>query len=137
MDPLQIGRVIINLLRNAAQAMQGQAESPEICIRVGKADGDAYVEVKDNGPGIPEEVRHKLFEPFISTKGEAGLGLGLDISRRIVSNHGGQMSFTLDERRGTIFKIQLQLNPTLKTRHDSLMDKITSLPYLPTVGEEL
>ena len=137
MDPLQIGRVIINLLRNAAQAMQGQAESPEICIRVGKSDGDAYVEVKDNGPGIPEEVRHKLFEPFISTKGEAGLGLGLDISRRIVSNHGGQMSFTLDDQRGTIFRIQLQLNPTLKTRNDSLMDKITSLPYLPTVGEEL
>jgi signal transduction histidine kinase len=136
MDPLQIGRVIINLLRNAAQAMQGQTEPPEIHICVGKADGEAYVEVKDNGPGIPEEVRDKLFEPFISTKGEIGLGLGLDISRKIVSNHGGHISYRLDELRGTIFRIQLQLNPTLKTRHDSLIGKITSLPYLPTVGEE-
>ena len=121
---------------HAAQAMQGQTEPSKIYIRVGKADGDAFVEVKDNGPGIPEEVRDKLFEPFISTKGEGGLGLGLDISRKIVSNHGGQISFMLDEWRGTIFKIQLQLNPTLKTRHDSLISKITSLPYLPTVGEE-
>ena len=136
-DPLQIGRVIINLLRNAAQAMRGQDEPARIEIRVGSDAGEAFVEVQDNGPGIPEEVRNKLFEPFISTKGEQGLGLGLDISRKIVINHGGTLDFRLDEQRGTIFKISLALNPTLKSATPELINQIASLPSIPTVSDEI
>ena len=136
-DPLQIGRVIINLLRNAAQAMRGQAESAEIHIRVRSNHGEAFVEVQDNGPGIPEEVRTKLFEPFISTKGDQGLGLGLDISRKIVINHGGTLNFTLAPQRGTIFRISLLLNPTLKSANPDLISKISSIPSLPTASDEM
>ena len=136
-DPLQIGRVIINLLRNAAQAMRGQDEMSWIDIRVGSDEGEAFVEVRDNGPGIPEEVRHKLFEPFISTKGDQGLGLGLDISRKIVLNHGGTLEFQLAENRGTIFKISLALNPTLRSATPELMNQIASLPSVPTASDEL
>ena len=135
-DPLQIGRVIINLLRNAAQAMRGQLEPAEINIRVGAADGEAFVEVQDNGPGIPEEVRDQLFEPFISTKGDQGLGLGLDISRKIVANHGGTINFTLGEERGTTFKISLLLNPTLKSDQSELLGHIASIPSVPTASDE-
>lgn len=136
-DPLQIGRVIINLLRNAAQAMRGQSEPAGIRIRVGSIDGEAFVEVEDNGPGIPEEVRTKLFEPFISTKGDQGLGLGLDISRKIVLNHGGSLSFSLAQERGTIFKMSLLLNPTLKSVNSDLINKIASIPSIPTASDEM
>ena len=113
MDPLQVGRVIINLLRNAAQAMRGQAEPPKITIRVTLDQLRAVVEVSDNGPGVPEEVKARLFEPFFTTKGEKGLGLGLDISRRIIANHSGDLSFEANEPRGTTFRISLPVNPTL------------------------
>ena len=136
-DPLQIGRVIINLLRNAAQAMRGQEEPPRITIRVGANMGEAFIEITDNGPGIPEEVRNKLFEPFISTKGDQGLGLGLDISRKIVNHHGGTIDFTLGETRGTTFKISLSLNPTIKTSNVDLLNEVSSIPSLPTASDEL
>lgn len=135
-DPLQIGRVIINLLRNAAQAMRGQSEEKWINIRVFSELGNAILEVEDNGPGILEEVRNKLFEPFISTKGDQGLGLGLDISRKIVFNHGGQIEFKLGEHRGTTFTITLLLNPTLKTTKSTVLDEIESIPSLPTASDE-
>lgn len=118
MDPLQVGRVIINLLRNAAQAMRGQEETPIITIRVRLDAMKALIEVSDNGPGVPEEVKNRLFEPFFTTKGEKGLGLGLDISRRIISNHNGELSFEANEPRGTIFKISLPVNPTLHQMPD-------------------
>ena len=136
-DPLQIGRVIINLLRNAAQAMRGQSEAAYIKIKVGSNEGEAFVEIADNGSGIPEEVRNRLFEPFISTKGDQGLGLGLDISRKIVTNHGGTIDFTLGEDRGTTFRILLSLNPTIKTSNKDLLKQVSSIPSLPTASDEL
>jgi C4-dicarboxylate-specific signal transduction histidine kinase len=118
MDPLQVGRVIINLLRNAAQAMRGQAEPPTITIRVKVEHMQAIIEVIDNGPGIPLDAKERLFEPFFTTKGEQGLGLGLDISRRIVQNHGGHITFDHHAPRGTIFTISLPVNPTLHEKID-------------------
>jgi signal transduction histidine kinase/pSer/pThr/pTyr-binding forkhead associated (FHA) protein len=113
MDPLQVGRVIINLLRNAAQAMHGQEEPAQIEIRVKHEELKAIIEVSDNGPGVPEDVKAKLFEPFFTTKGEKGLGLGLDISRRIIHNHSGELAFEPRPTRGTTFRITLPVNPTL------------------------
>jgi signal transduction histidine kinase/pSer/pThr/pTyr-binding forkhead associated (FHA) protein len=132
MDPLQIGRVIINLLRNAAQAVYGQETPPEIIVRVDSNIDQAIIEIEDNGPGIPEEIRTQLFEPFISTKGDQGLGLGLDISRKIVQNHGGSIEFTVKDEGGTTFKINLPLNPTIK----QTAPKEFSLPATPTMSED-
>jgi signal transduction histidine kinase/pSer/pThr/pTyr-binding forkhead associated (FHA) protein len=128
MDPLQIGRVIINLLRNAAQAMRAQSEPRDIHIRVHVKDVMAIIEVIDNGPGVPDEVRARLFEPFFTTKGDQGLGLGLDISRRIVQNHGGRISFDRHEPRGTIFTISLPLNPTIRERNVDIIALTSTRP---------
>jgi len=128
MDPLQIGRVIINLLRNAAQAMRSQSEPREILIRVHVQDVMAIIEVIDNGPGVSEDVRARLFEPFFTTKGEQGLGLGLDISRRIVQNHCGRITFDRHEPRGTVFRISLPLNPTVRERSVDLLALISTRP---------
>jgi C4-dicarboxylate-specific signal transduction histidine kinase len=131
MDALQIGRVLINLLRNAAQAMIGQARPAQIWIRL-KNEGDlAILEIEDNGPGIPEEVKDKMFQPFVSTKGEKGLGLGLDISRKIIVNHSGNIEFETSRGSGTIFRITLPLNPTI--RHIEVPSNFqTPLTYQPT-----
>ncbi|MEE2644047.1 MAG: ATP-binding protein [Myxococcota bacterium] len=119
-DPLQIGRVVINLLRNAAQAMLKQEEAPEIIVRVFKENDTALIEIEDNGPGVPQGIQDKLFEPFFTTKGEQGLGLGLDISRKIVHAHRGKLNFERRPEGKTCFQIQLPLQPTLDQPIDPL-----------------
>lgn len=132
MDPLQIGRVIINLLRNSAQALRSdQSENALIQIRVGVKGDCAYIEVDDNGPGIPQDLQDKLFEPFVSSKGEQGLGLGLDISRRIIHNHQGHINFSNKSDRGTIFEILLPLTPTFRAKVEN------SVPLNMTLSDDL
>jgi signal transduction histidine kinase/pSer/pThr/pTyr-binding forkhead associated (FHA) protein len=132
MDPLQIGRVIINLLRNSAQALRSdQSENALIQIRVGVKGDCAYIEVDDNGPGIPQDLQDKLFEPFVSSKGEQGLGLGLDISRKIIHNHQGQINFSNKSDRGTIFEILLPLTPTFRAKIEN------SVPLSMTLSDDL
>lgn len=81
-------RVFLNLIVNALEAMPGGGT-----IRIGaRQTGDAVViEVEDNGPGIPAEIRGQLFEPFITARKEGGLGLGLALSRQAVWDHGGEL----------------------------------------------
>jgi signal transduction histidine kinase len=66
----------------------------------------AVVEVEDTGPGIPEEIREKIFDPFFSTKKD-GTGLGLAIAARIIDKHGGVLEFETHHGRGTVFRIVL------------------------------
>jgi C4-dicarboxylate-specific signal transduction histidine kinase len=132
MDPLQIGRVIINLLRNSAQAVRSQNTSSVIRVRVREANGLAWVEVEDNGPGIPVEIRDSLFNPFVSTKGDQGLGLGLDISRRIIHNHKGTLDCDLERKKGALFRIKLPFNPTIREKK---LDGLSAV-FTPTVSEE-
>jgi signal transduction histidine kinase len=103
--PAELNQVWTNLVDNALQAMDGQGT---LTVRTAR-DGDrVLVEVCDTGPGVPAELRQRVFEPFFSTKpvGE-GTGLGLDISYRIVVNrHGGDITFT--SRPGdTCFQVRL------------------------------
>jgi two-component system sensor kinase FixL len=87
-DRVQIQQVIINLLRNAVDAMKG-AKPAELRVRVAlQPDGFTEVSVSDTGSGISEEVQGRLFEPFTTTKKE-GMGVGLSICRTIVEAHGG------------------------------------------------
>ncbi len=93
-----------NLLTNALDAMDGRG-TLRVSTRLGK---DAViVEVADTGPGISPETKEHVFDPFFTTKGVGqGTGLGLDISRRIVERHGGDIS--VDSRPGeTIFRVRL------------------------------
>ena len=90
-DGIQIQQVVLNLTRNAIEAIE-EAGIPGGVIRIevsGTAKNEIAVSVTDNGPGIPAEDAKRIFEPFYSTKGAGGLGVGLSISRAIIEGHGG------------------------------------------------
>ena len=89
-DAIQVEQVILNLARNAMDAMSDVDRKPTLSIAVSEVDEFMQVAVRDNGSGVPEDVRDKAFDPFVTTK-ESGLGLGLSISKTIVEAHGGTL----------------------------------------------
>ncbi len=112
--PAQYNQVILNLLTNAAQAIEGQGT---ITIRTYKEPGNpdmAVVKISDTGKGIPKENLGKIFEPFFTTKkiGE-GTGLGLSISYKIIEKHGGSIKVESEVGRGTDFYVRI---PTVQPR---------------------
>jgi signal transduction histidine kinase len=106
LDPGRFRQVLINLLRNAADAAP-EGQRAQIRVRVLEHGGAAWVDVIDNGRGIPAAIAGQVFDPFFSTKGDKGLGLGLDISRKIIRRHGGELGFSSEPGRGTTFRIRL------------------------------
>ena len=89
-DEKQISQVLVNLGKNAAQSL-GQQENGLIKITAGTdAKGSKYIEVWDNGPGIPPELIEEIFVPFFTTK-NAGTGIGLSLSKQIMHLHGGNL----------------------------------------------
>lgn len=107
-DGGKIGQALTNLLKNAAEALSehpGTAQ-PEIRVRVTASDGLAVVEIRDNGPGLPEGDRHRLFEPYVTTK-YRGSGLGLAIVRKIMEEHEGRVELTGAPGGGTIARLLL------------------------------
>lgn len=104
-DPKGIRQVLVNLIKNAADAVD--AATGKIEVGVTERAGRVIIAVRDNGPGIPEEAQERLFEPFYTTKGDRGLGLGLDISRKLVEAHGGTLTFDTNPGHGTSFRINL------------------------------
>jgi two-component system sensor kinase FixL len=101
-----VQQVLVNLLRNALVAMQ-DASRRELAISVHTA-GEEMVEiaVSDTGSGILEEIRPKLFEPFVTSKAH-GMGVGLSISRTIVESHGGSLWAEPREGGGAVFRFTL------------------------------
>ena len=93
-DAGQIGRALTNLLKNAVEAIESRAADARpagrIAIRVREAGGHWRVEVEDNGPGLPEALRDRLTEPYVTDRAD-GTGLGLAIVRRIMEDHGGSL----------------------------------------------
>lgn len=119
----QIEQVVLNLLRNAAQAMRcctpGMPQA-RLVLRTRREDGYARIEVEDNGPGMDEDVRKRVFEPFFSTKppGE-GTGLGLSVSYYIItSNHRGTFEVESKPDHGTRFIIRLPFQASPATGED-------------------
>ncbi|MHC5113865.1 MAG: sensor histidine kinase [Planctomycetota bacterium] len=106
-DAVALQQVVINLLRNAADAMGGLPEARRrIDVRTGR-DGDRIaVSVVDGGAGIPPEVAQQAFEPFVSTKDD-GMGLGLSVCRSIVEAHGGSIEIVPQGAGGTEFRFTL------------------------------
>lgn len=114
-DANKIQQVILNLLKNAAQAMsEAKTQSPHIILRVMKEDDTIRIEVEDNGPGMPDHIRKRVFEPFFTTKEVGtGTGLGLSVSYYIISeNHKGNMIVESTPGQGTTFIIRLPLEIT-------------------------
>ena len=102
-DRVQIQQVLVNLVRNAAEAMTGAADSRLVISTRAAADGMIEVEVADSGPGLPEEVLAKLFLPFITTKA-TGMGVGLSLCRSIIESHGGEISAANPATGGAVFR---------------------------------
>ena len=119
----EIGRVLLNLLDNAFYAAEAarlqcpNAFAPTVRVETARVNGHVEVRVRDNGPGIPEDVQHAIFEPFFTTKpaGE-GTGLGLSLSHDIVSQrHGGALTVESTEGEGTTFTVTLPAPQTHET----------------------
>ncbi len=111
----EIEQVILNLLRNAAQAMSeiDADSSPRITVRLFFDNNHATIEIEDNGPGIEEATQKRIFEPFFTTKPVGqGTGLGLSVSYMIITNnHQGTMEVDSAFGKGTCFKFSIPLQP--------------------------
>ena len=113
MDRTQLIRVITNLVKNAIQALP-EVEDPRILVIV-SAEGDmAKISVADNGKGIEEEFRDKIFEPKFTTK-TSGMGLGLGMVKTIVETYKGSIDFTSTTGQGTVFTVRIPLVKTNKS----------------------
>ena len=108
-DRVQVQQVLINLMRNAGEAMQ-HSERRNLVVRTAMGDdGMLHVSVADTGPGISPDVAAQLFQPFVTTK-PGGMGVGLSISRRIAESHGGTLEVATNADGGATFTLAL---PTL------------------------
>jgi len=105
-DRVQIQQVLINLMRNAMDAMR-DSERKELTVRTFRSDGGVMsVSVSDTGTGISDEVAAQLFQPFVTTK-PGGMGIGLSISKRIIEAHGGEITVEKNETGGATFTFSL------------------------------
>lgn len=112
-DAALLKQAILNLLINATQAMQIAREKDQphggardLMIRTDRRGDEVELHVIDTGPGIAEDVREKVFQPYFSTK-RGGTGLGLPTSRRIIEEHGGRLTLHSEVGRGTDFTVAL------------------------------
>ncbi len=118
MVPQEIGRVLLNLLGNAFDAVTacsctaGDEYTPTVTVSTRQSDGQLEIRVSDNGPGIPAEIKDRIFEPFFTTKPTGtGTGLGLSLSYDIVTQgHGGTLRVESTEGEGATFVITLSGN---------------------------
>jgi len=109
-DPVAIDQIVHNLIANALQAMDRQAEGPrELRLSVRREGERAVLDVADTGPGLPPEVLSRLFEPFFSTR-EGGLGLGLTLSESLAQAQGGRLSAGAAPGGGAQFSLNLPLD---------------------------
>ncbi len=122
LDASQIGEVMLNLLFNAQEAL-AERENRRVIVCCGQLGCSAYVEIADNGCGIPREAHSKIFLPFFTTKGEfitrpgqkkrdRNPGMGLSISNTFVANHGGMITVGSEPERGSTFSVWLPIKRT-------------------------
>jgi two-component system NtrC family sensor kinase len=100
-DPNQIRAALLNLLRNAREAMP---EGGHIVMRIRSLSGQVFIEVKDSGLGISRDIQDRLYEPFFSTKAQ-GTGLGLSMVKQIVDGHDGSIEVESQNPTGTTFRL--------------------------------
>lgn len=115
--PQDIGRVLLNIINNAFQAVSTKALAkedpnfkPGVTVSTKKTESGIEISIKDNGPGIPDSIKDKIFQPFFTTKPTGqGTGLGLSLSYDIVKAHGGELTLDGNEEVGTQFTIKIPL----------------------------
>lgn len=104
-DSIQIQQTVLNLVRNSIEALAG-CTTRRVVVATARIDNGIEIGVSDTGPGLPESVQERPFEPFVSTK-VGGTGIGLNICRAIVASHGGEIVFETEAGKGTTFRVTL------------------------------
>lgn len=109
-DPVEMEQIVFNLVRNAIDATTGEGHAGEVTVSLRQREEDVVLDVSDNGPGVPDAVRARLFTPFTTTRSD-GTGLGLALSQRLVERAGGDIAL-LDRGAGaTTFRVVLPRSP--------------------------
>jgi PAS domain S-box-containing protein len=123
----QIEQVVLNLLNNAEQAIAPMKTPGEIAISTGVRDSFVFLEVRDNGPGVPPMIQDRIFDPFFTTKDLGkGTGLGLSVSYGIVEKHGGSMEHRqATDEGGACFTILLPIVAGEETEESPLMPEMS------------
>jgi two-component system sensor kinase FixL len=106
-DKIQIQQVILNLMRNGIEAMEGMERRDMVVSTRSADDNMVEVSVSDTGSGIAPEIAERLFQPFTTTKRQ-GMGVGLSISRTIIEAHGGKLWSEPNPGGGTVFRLTLK-----------------------------
>ena len=106
-DKIQVQQVLFNLLRNGIEAMQGQQRRELVVATNPVQGGMVQISVADTGPGLPDEVRKRLFQPFVTTKA-SGMGVGLSVCRAIVEAHQGRLWADDNPGGGTVFRFTVR-----------------------------
>jgi len=105
-DKQLVEQAIINMITNAAEALHGTGEPGHIHIATQEAKGAVLITIKDSGPGIPQSIRDKIFDPYFTTKSD-GSGIGLSLCQRIITDHGGNIEVSSSDMGGTQFVIRI------------------------------
>jgi C4-dicarboxylate-specific signal transduction histidine kinase len=100
--------MVLNLITNAAEAMKHMEKDKKIAIESSIENNRIMLTVSDSGPGVPADIRDKIFDPFFTTKPESS-GIGLSLSRRIITDHGGSMAITDSKWSGAEFRIEIPI----------------------------
>jgi len=109
-DPDQLHRMLVNLMRNAREAMDGdlgRRGKGKVIATLRVEDGVSVLRLADDGPGLPERAQANLFQPFQGSTRRGGAGLGLAISRELAQAHGGDILLVETSAKGTTFDIRL------------------------------
>ncbi|MDP3488650.1 MAG: HAMP domain-containing sensor histidine kinase [Phenylobacterium sp.] len=109
-DPDQLHRILVNLMRNAREAIEqqpGRAARGAIEVALVQADGESRLRLTDDGPGVPARVREHLFLPFSGSGRTDGAGLGLAIARELAQGHGGDLTLAATGPEGSVFELRL------------------------------
>ena len=104
-DPLLIEEVILNLITNAAEAMKNKEGIKKIMITTSMKNDRITVRVSDSGPGVTPDLKDKIFDPFYTTK-NGSTGIGLSLSHRIITDHGGSIDVSISKWGGAEFVIE-------------------------------
>ncbi len=107
-DQSQIIRIINNLVKNAIEGIPNYEPFPRILVKVTKESQSVLITISDNGSGIPEDIKDKIFEPKFTTK-TSGMGLGLAMIKNMIESYGGSIYFTSTPNKGTTFYVKLPI----------------------------
>ena len=110
-DEHGIHQVAMNIITNAIDAVERTTGVVTVKLEYDQEREAAVLTVGDNGPGIPEEIRERIFDPFYSTKGHGGTGLGLAVAKKIVDEHGGEITAKSVTGEGTLIRVTLPKHP--------------------------